>query len=66
LHEGVLAYLHQKNGWLPVYACVADMPVETAEVFLLCVGGEGAEQSKRRMLDIALLMQAGLQAELMH
>lgn len=43
MHEGVLAYLHWKNGYPPLYACMADMPAETGLVFEYCLATDRAK-----------------------
>ena len=46
LHEGIKAYLHHKNGWLPLYPSLSTMPYEAAEVLEYCLTSEQLDSSQ--------------------
>jgi hypothetical protein len=55
LHGGTVAWLHYKMNWLPVYATLAEMPPEEAQVFLfLC--REDAQPRSDGALNIEAIM----------
>lgn len=64
MHPGVIAYYGQKCGWLPLYSCLADMPVEIGEVYFLCVAHDQAKDAEERMLAMARQKQEELRERL--
>jgi hypothetical protein len=57
MHPGLLCYLHTKNGWLPVYPSVSQMPVEVGSVFMYCLTSDQAAQEGDKLLRIAQASQ---------
>lgn len=58
LHEGILCWVHYKQGWPPLYPSVAAMPCETAQVFLYMLRSERAASDSDEMLQVVLQAQS--------
>ena len=52
MHAGVQAYLHWRNGYPPLYACMAEMSAETGLVLEYCLS---TERAKERPEDLAAI-----------
>ena len=64
VHAGVLAYFGWKSGWPPLYACIADMPVEVADTFFMCLAWDQAQETQERMNQMARQKQSELLQQL--
>ena len=60
----MLAYYGHKAQWPPLYACLADMPVEVGDVFFFCLGYDQGKDQEERMVQHGLEKARELQESL--
>ena len=52
LPEGLVAYLHWKNGYPPLYRCMAEMPAEAGLVLEYCLNREWRQDCMRDLATV--------------